>query len=112
MWTCPSFFLSLSFLSLALRISLIKSKVGIFPWLFWYFLCLFQGLCGFGSDRKSLVNLRLFLGKAEKSRNGRTGFLSFFVLFGTFLIFPGFSRFARGWSGDYPDWSFFSFSAY
>ena len=39
-------------------------------------------------------------------------FLSFFVLFGTFPIFPGFSRFARGWSGDFPDLSFSSFSAY
>ena len=39
-------------------------------------------------------------------------FLSFFVLFGTFPIFPGFSRFARGWSGDFPDSSLFSFSAY
>ena len=39
-------------------------------------------------------------------------FLSFFVLFGTFLIFLGFSRFARGWSGDFPDLSFSSLSAY
>ena len=39
-------------------------------------------------------------------------FLSFFVLFGTFPMFPGFSRFARGWSGDFPDSSLFSFSAY
>ena len=39
-------------------------------------------------------------------------FLSFCVLFGTFPIFPGFSRFARGWSGDFPDSSLFSFSAY
>ena len=39
-------------------------------------------------------------------------FLSFFVLFGTFPIFPGFSRFARGWSGDFPDSSLFSLSAY
>ena len=38
--------------------------------------------------------------------------LSFFVLFGTFPIFPGFSRFARGRSGDFPDSSLFSFSAY
>ena len=37
---------------------------------------------------------------------------SFSVLFGTLPIFPGFSRFARGWSGDFPDLSFFSFSAY
>ena len=36
-----------------------------FPWLFWYFLCLFQ--------RKSLVNLSFFLGKTQKARNGRTG---------------------------------------
>ena len=27
----------------------------------------------FGSERKSLVNLRFFLGKTEKARNGRTG---------------------------------------
>ena len=39
-------------------------------------------------------------------------FLSLFVLFGTFPIFLGFSRFARGWSGDFPDLSFSSFSAY
>ena len=39
-------------------------------------------------------------------------FLSFFVLFGTFPIFLGFSRFARGWSRDFPDLSFSSFSAY
>ena len=39
-------------------------------------------------------------------------FLSFFVLFRTFPIFLGFSRFARGWSGDFPDLSFSSFSAY
>ena len=39
-------------------------------------------------------------------------FLSFFVLFRTFPIFLGFSRFARGWSGDFPDLSFYSFSAY
>ena len=37
---------------------------------------------------------------------------SFFVLFRTFPIFLGFSRFARGWSGDFPDLSFSSFSAY
>ena len=39
-------------------------------------------------------------------------FLSFFVLLGTFPIFPGFSRSARGWSGDFPDASLFSFSDY
>ena len=39
-------------------------------------------------------------------------FLSLFVLFGTFPIFLGFSRFARGWSGDFPDSSLFSFSAH
>ena len=39
-------------------------------------------------------------------------FLSFFGLFGTFPIFLGFSRFARGWSGDFPDSSLFSFSDY
>ena len=39
-------------------------------------------------------------------------FLSFFVLFGCFPIFLGFSRFARGWSGDFPDLLFSSFSAY
>ena len=39
-------------------------------------------------------------------------FLSLFVLFRTFPIFLGFSRFARGWSGDFPDSSFSSFSAY
>ena len=36
-------------------------------------------------------------------------FLSFFVLLG---LSWGFSRFARGWSGDFPDLSFSSFSAY
>ena len=46
-------------------------------------------------------------------------FLSFFVLFCPFLSFfvllglsRGFSRFVRGLSGDFPDWSFSSFSAY
>ena len=39
-------------------------------------------------------------------------FLSFFVLFRAFPNFLGFSRFARGWSGDFPDLSFSSFSAY
>ena len=62
---CPSFpwFLGFPWLILSKE----------FPWLNWYFLCLFQGFCGFGSERKSLVNLRFFLGKTEKSRNGRTG---------------------------------------
>ena len=36
-------------------------------------------------------------------------FLSFFVLLG---LSRGFSRFVRGLSGDFPDWSFSSFSAY
>ena len=51
-----------------------------FPWLtlrnflgYFGIFCLFQGFCGFGSERKSLVNLRFFLGKREKARNGRTG---------------------------------------
>ena len=35
-------------------------------------------------------------------------FLSFFVLLG---LSRGFSRFVRGLSGDFPDWSFSSFSA-
>ena len=39
-------------------------------------------------------------------------FAPFLSFFGTFPIFPGFSRFARGWSGDFPDVSFSSFSAY
>ena len=38
--------------------------------------------------------------------------LSFFVLLGTFPIFPWFSRFARVWSGDFPDSSLVSVSAY
>ena len=45
------------------------------PWqliLWQFFSVFFQGFCGFGSERKSLVNLRVFLGKTEKSRNGRT----------------------------------------
>ena len=36
-------------------------------------------------------------------------FCPFFVVLG---LSRGFSRFARGWSGDFPDWSFLSFSAY
>ena len=36
-------------------------------------------------------------------------FLSFFVLLG---LSRGFSRFVRGLSGDFPDWSVSSFSAY
>ena len=39
-------------------------------------------------------------------------FCPFLSFFRTFLIFLGFSRFARGWSGDFPDLSFSSFSAY
>ena len=39
-------------------------------------------------------------------------FCPFLSFFGTFPIFVGFSRFARGWSGDFPDLSFSSFSAY
>ena len=35
--------------------------------------------------------------------------MSFFVLLG---LSRGFSRFVRGLSGDFPDWSFSSFSAY
>ena len=38
-------------------------------------------------------------------------FLGLFCPFCPFLSFPGFSRFARG-SGDFPDSSLFSFSAY
>ena len=60
---------SLSFHSLVFRISLVNFKQGISLVIF----CLFQGFCGFGSERKSLVNLRFFLGKTEKARNGRTG---------------------------------------
>ena len=44
------------------------------------------------------------------SRSGLV--LPFLSFFGTFPIFPGFSRFARGWSGDFPDSSLFSFSAF
>ena len=33
-----------------------------FPCLFWYFLCFFQGFCGFGSERKSLVPEKLDFG--------------------------------------------------
>ena len=36
----------------------------------------------------------------------------YYHYFWDFPIFPGFSRFARGWSGDFPDLSFSSFSAY
>ena len=44
------------------------------------------------------------------SRSGLV--LPFLSSFGTFPIFLGFSRFARGWSGDFPDLSFSSFSAF
>ena len=44
------------------------------------------------------------------SRSGLV--LPFVSFFGPFPIFLGFSRFARGWSGDFPDLSFSSFSAY
>ena len=46
-----------------------------FPWLFVRFLWFFQGFSGFGGGQNSLVNLRVFLGKPEKSKKGRTGFL-------------------------------------
>ena len=45
------------------------------------------------------------------SRSGLV--LPFFCPFWrTFPIFLGFSRFARGWSGDFPDSSFFFFSSF
>ena len=77
-WPWPSFSWFLGFPWLILSME--------FPWLFWHFLKnLFQGFCGFGGARKSLVNLRLFLAKTEKWRNGRTGgcfqFLLAFALF-------------------------------
>ena len=43
-----------------------------FPWLFVHFLWFFQGFSGFGRGCKSLVYLRVFLGKHRKSRKGRT----------------------------------------
>ena len=63
---------TLSFHSLVFRISLVNFKQGIslvilvsslsFPRILW------------ARQRKSLVNLRFFLGKTEKARNGRTGY--------------------------------------
>ena len=32
------------------------------------FLSLFQGICGFGKERKSLVNLRVFLDNNQKNQ--------------------------------------------
>ena len=40
-----------------------------FPCLFLYFLCLFQGFCGFSCERKSLVNLRFLMTKECKDRD-------------------------------------------
>ena len=73
-----------------------------------------------GDDLRSL---RFVHPAAEGSRAAKRGCFkrggfpiwtcpSFFVLFGTFPIFLGFSWFARGWSGEFPDLSFSSFSAY
>ena len=87
--------------------------------------------CGCSCERKSLsiaILFAIFRGRKRPHSQGPLNggvsnggvsesglvlpLLSFFVLFGIFLIFPGFSRFARGWSGDFPDSSLFSFSAY
>ena len=60
-------------------------------------------------------------GAAKRGGFKRRGFpnldLSFlfcpcFVFFCPFPIFPGFSRFVRGWSENFPDLSFSSFSSY
>ena len=48
-----------------------------FPWLFWRFLFLFQGICGFGKERKSFVNLRVFLGKNQKIKERKDRVLPF-----------------------------------
>ena len=61
----------------------------------------FGFFCWFGGGEK---------GGGVVSRSGLVlPFLSFFVLLG---LSRGFSRFARGWSWDFPDLSFSSFSAY
>ena len=74
----------MSFLSLVFRISLVNFKQGL-SLVIWYFSLSFPRICGFCSERKSLVNLRFFLGKTEKSRNGRTGFSNLGALKGTKL---------------------------
>ena len=57
--------ISLSFLSLVFGISLVDFEQGI-SLIILVFSLSFLGFCGFGSERKSLVNLRFVLGKTEK----------------------------------------------
>ena len=89
-----------------------------FPCFFWGIPCFFffswrGSPCFF--ERFSLP----FSRAAKRGGFKRGGFpiwtcpsFSFFVLFGTFPIFLGISRLARGWSGDFPDLPFSSFSTY
>ena len=56
----------------------------------------------------------LYDSRAAKRGGFKRGFLIWTCpsFFGTFPIFLGVSRFVRGWSGDFPNLSFSSFSAY
>ena len=65
---------------LFLKKLLVNLKRGISLVIFRYFLCLFQGFCGFGRDRKSLVILRSSLNKKTqkkktKEKKGRDWYL-------------------------------------
>ena len=67
---------SLSFLSLAVWISLVEFEQGI-SLVVWVFSLVFPGFQGVGGEGKSLVNLGVFLDKqTEQPRKGRTGFSS------------------------------------
>ena len=48
----------------------------LIPWLFWCFLCPFQGCCGFGRERKSLFILRVSLMKPKNKGKEEQGKMS------------------------------------
>ena len=67
-------------------------------------------ISGPGTSAKAQGPLNGGVSNGGVSRSGFVlPFLSFFVLLG---LSRGFSRFVRGLSGDFPNWSFSSFSAY
>ena len=53
---------------ISLLIKIVRKE---FPWLFWCFLRLFQGFCGFGWDSKSLVIVKLSLLKPKKAKENQ-----------------------------------------
>ena len=61
------------------------------PWLFWCFLCILQRICGFGRERKSLVELRGFLGKSKntKEKTDRLDMMAVLNRFSAILLLSG-----------------------